>query len=154
MTIVIVFFRQNYFFPKKSESKRDLLVLLITNLTSSTFGQGLIRPPMYAQLDSSSRITLEQSPTQVLTEVNVARLQWSHENWYFQVDKLLCPGKALKRLQNLIEYFVSSLFLLSFSFFHAFFLSLYTHFWNAIYRPPPFFEEYVLQVEARVVMAL
>ena len=30
-----------------------------------------------------------QFPIQVLTELNVAWLQWSYENWYFQVDKPL-----------------------------------------------------------------
>ena len=38
---------------------------------------------------SSTQATFEQSPIQVLTEINVAWLQWSYENWYFQVDKPL-----------------------------------------------------------------
>ena len=29
---------------------------------------------------------LNESPIQVLTELNVAWLQWLYENWYFQVD--------------------------------------------------------------------
>ena len=37
----------------------------------------------------STQATLEQSPIQVLTALNVAWLQWLYENWYFQVDKLI-----------------------------------------------------------------
>ena len=37
-------------------------------------------------------LRLEQSPIQVLAEINVAWLQWSCENWYFQVDKTLRPA--------------------------------------------------------------
>ena len=40
-------------------------------------------------------LAIEQSPIQVLTELNVAWLQWSYENWYFQVDKLLRPFKNI-----------------------------------------------------------
>ena len=39
---------------------------------------------------SNTLATLEQSPIQVLTELNFAWLQWSYENWYFQVDLSHC----------------------------------------------------------------
>ena len=39
----------------------------------------------------STQATLEQFPIQVLTKLNVVWLQWSYENWYFQVDKPLRP---------------------------------------------------------------
>ena len=41
-------------------------------------------------VSSNTQATLEQSPIQILTELNVAWLQRSHENWYFQVYKPLC----------------------------------------------------------------
>ena len=41
------------------------------------------------RVSSSTQATLEQSPIQVLTELKVTWLQWSYENWYFQVDKPL-----------------------------------------------------------------
>ena len=41
--------------------------------------------------------TLEQSPIQILSELNVAWLQWSYENWHFQVDKPLHPSIWLCR---------------------------------------------------------
>ena len=47
------------------------------------------------RVSSSTQATLEQSPIQVLTELNVAWLQWSCENWYFQVDKPLRPAWLL-----------------------------------------------------------
>ena len=42
-------------------------------------------------VSSNTQATLEQSPIQVLTELNVTWIQWSYENWYFQVDKPLPP---------------------------------------------------------------
>ena len=33
--------------------------------------------------------TLEESPIQVLTELNIALIQWSYKNCYFQADKPL-----------------------------------------------------------------
>ena len=41
------------------------------------------------RVSSTTQAPLEQSPIQVLTELNVAWLQWLYENWYFQVDKPL-----------------------------------------------------------------
>ena len=35
---------------------------------------------------------LGMSPIQVVNELNIAWLQWSYENWYFQVDKPLRPA--------------------------------------------------------------
>ena len=44
------------------------------------------------RVSSNTQAALEQSPIQVLTELNIAGLQWSYENWYFQVDKSLGPS--------------------------------------------------------------
>ena len=41
------------------------------------------------RVSSNTQATLEQSPIQVLTELNVAWLQWSYSNLYFQADKPL-----------------------------------------------------------------
>ena len=46
------------------------------------------------RVSSSTQATLEQSPVQVLTKLNVAWLQGSYETWYFQDDKPLSPFNA------------------------------------------------------------
>ena len=43
------------------------------------------------RVSSSTQASLEKFPIQVLTELNVAWLQWSYENRYFQVNKPLRP---------------------------------------------------------------
>ena len=50
-----------------------------------------------------TQATLEQSPIQVLTELNVAWLQWSYENWYFQVDKPLRPSSYVLYILNSLK---------------------------------------------------
>ena len=42
-------------------------------------------------VSNNTQATIEQSPIQVLAELNIAWLQWPYENWYFQVDNLLRP---------------------------------------------------------------
>ena len=43
------------------------------------------------KIGSSTQATLEQSPIQVQTTINIAWLQWLYENWYFQGDEPLSP---------------------------------------------------------------
>ena len=51
----------------------------------------LIKSSQLLRVNNSTQATFEQFPIQVLIELNVAWLQWSYENWYFQVDKPLRP---------------------------------------------------------------
>ena len=46
-------------------------------------------------VSSNIQATLEQFPIHVLTKLNLAWLQWSYENWYFQVDKPLRLSECL-----------------------------------------------------------
>ena len=52
------------------------------------------------RVNSNTQATLEQSPIKVLTELNVAWLQWSYRIWYFQVaapkSNSLIPKRSLK----------------------------------------------------------
>ena len=52
-------------------------------------------------VSSNSQTTLEQSPVQVLTELNISWHQWLYDNWYFQVDKPLRPVESFIILTQL-----------------------------------------------------
>ena len=74
---------------------------------------------------------LEQSPIQVLTELNVAWLQWSYKNWYFQVDKPLRPW-ARGILEHWSDFGASKIvkfFLISANLAHFLHFCPYNCFW-------------------------
>ena len=55
-------------------------------------------------VSSNTQTTLEQSPIQVLTRLDIAWLKWSYENWYFQVDKPLRFSTTLLLLHALSQH--------------------------------------------------
>ena len=75
------------------------------------------------RVSSSTQATLEQSPIQVQTELNVALLQWSYENWYFQVDNPLRPKMSIYTQYNPHFLQSSSLHKMYIFFVRGFFFS-------------------------------
>ena len=60
-----------------------------------------IKPTL--RVSSNTQGTLEQSPIQVLTELDVDWLQRLYKNWSFQVDKPLCPLRILFRTLQVLS---------------------------------------------------
>ena len=77
----------------------QLLTLHQHKANTTSIGQQIKSSPLL-QVCSRTQAILEKSPIQVLSKLNVAWLQWSYENWYFQVDKPLRPSSGFYQLGN------------------------------------------------------